>query len=115
MVVKITRDELKTALAGPDAPTLIEALPAKYYLDAHLPGAINIPHDLIAEIATQVLPDKTSPIVVYCASGPCRNSGLAAETLTGLGYSNVCDYHEGKQDWQAAGLPVQGQSILQTA
>ena len=112
MAVKITRDELKTALAGPNAPPLIEALPAKYYVDAHLPGAINIPHDLIAEKVTQVLPDKTAPIVVYCANGPCRNSGLAANTLSDLGYSNVRDYHEGKQDWRDSGLPLQGQGVL---
>ena len=107
MVTTITRDELKAALEGPAKPVLVEALPAKYYLDNHLPGAINIPHDEVDALATTLLPDKNAPIVVYCANGPCRNSGIAAARLAELGYSNVRDYHEGKADWIEAGLPVE--------
>jgi len=25
-----------------------------------------------------------------------------------VGYTNVADYHEGKADWQEAGLPAEG-------
>ena len=46
-------------------------------------------------------------IVVYCASGPCQNSGIASRRLASLGYANVSDYHEGKAEWIAAGLPVE--------
>jgi len=46
--------------------------------------------------------------VVYCASGPCQNSGIAAWRLAQLGYTNVLDYHEGKAEWIAAGLPMEG-------
>ena len=107
MVSKISRDELKDRLAGPNRPILVEALPEKYYQDKHLPGAINIPHDRIDELAPVLLPDRLAPIVVYCANAPCRNSGLAAERLAELGYQSVRDYHEGKQDWIKAGLPVE--------
>lgn len=109
----ITRDELKTVLGTANAPTLIEALPARYYVDTHLPGAINIPHDAIDEGVKQILPDLDTPIVVYCANGPCKNSGIAQMALTKLGYSNVRDYHEGKNDWREAGLPLQGQGVLE--
>jgi len=108
MLTKITRQELKARLDRGERPILIEALPARYYVDAHLPGAINIPHEEVAELAPRVLPDHDAAIVVYCASGPCRNSAIAAERLAGLGYRNVVDYHEGKADWVAAGLPVEG-------
>ncbi|GAA0633217.1 MULTISPECIES: rhodanese-like domain-containing protein [Thalassospira] len=113
MTRTITRDELKAALGTATAPTLIEALPARYYVDAHLPGAINIPHDAIDEGIKQILPDLDAPIVVYCASGPCKNSGIAQMALTKLGYSNVRDYHEGKNGWREAGLPLQGQGTLE--
>lgn len=103
----ITRDELTTLLEGTNPPLLVEALPEKYFLDQHLPGAINIPHDRVDELAPTLLPDKSQPVVVYCANGPCQNSGLAAERLAGLGYADVRDYHEGKADWIAAGLPVE--------
>ena len=107
MVSTITRDELKDALEGPAGPVLVEALPAKYYLDRHLPGAINIPPDQVDALAPTLLPDKTAPIVVYCANGPCRNSEIAAARLAELGYTDVRDYHEGKADWIEAGLPVE--------
>lgn len=107
MVDKISRDELKAKLDNGEKVILIEALPKKYYRDAHLPGALNIPHDQVGELAPKLLPNKSAEIIVYCASGPCENSGIAAERLAAIGYTNVRDYHEGKQDWVEAGLPTE--------
>lgn len=57
---------------------------------------------------TRVSPGrKAAEIVVYCANAPCKNSGIAAERLTELGYTNVRDYHHGKADWIEVGLPVE--------
>ena len=106
-VTRISRDELKAKLDKDAKVVLVEALPAKYYLDAHLPGALNLPHDQVDELAPGLLPDRSVEIVVYCASAPCKNSGIAARRLAELGYSNVRDYHEGKEDWVAAGLPTE--------
>ena len=107
MVAIIAREELKAKLDRGHPVVLVEALPEKYYRHAHLPGAINIPHDQVDALAPRMLPDKAAEIVVYCANGPCRNSGLAAARLAELGYGNVRDYHEGKADWIAAGYPVE--------
>ncbi len=107
MVQTITREDLKAKLDQGATVTLVEALPAKYYEDKHLPGAINMPHDQVDALALQLLPDKAAEIVVYCASAPCQNSGIAARRLAELGYANVRDYHEGKADWIEAGLPVE--------
>lgn len=107
MVPTISRDVLKTMLDRQEPVILVEALPEMYYRKAHLPGAINIPHDRVDELAPRLLPDKTAAIVVYRASAPCKNSGVAAARLLQLGYTNVRDYHEGKQDWIEAGLPVE--------
>jgi len=107
MVEKISRADLKAKLDRGEAPILVEALPEKYYKDKHLPGALNIPHDAVDSLAPALLPNKNAEIVVYCANAPCRNSGLAAQRLTELGYTNVRDYHEGKADWVEAGLPVE--------
>ncbi len=107
MVAKITREELKAKLENGAGVALVEALPAKYYLANHLPGALNLPHDQVDALAPSLLPDKSTEIVVYCASGPCKNSAIAANRLAELGYANVRDYHEGKEDWVAAGLPTE--------
>jgi len=106
MTNTITRAELRAAIESGDV-TVVEALPAQYYEDSHLPGAINIPHTEVRALAPELLPDKDAPIVTYCANLACPNSELAAIVLAKLGYTNVRQYAEGKQDWQEAGLPLE--------
>ncbi|MCA1979840.1 MAG: MBL fold metallo-hydrolase [Thiobacillus sp.] len=52
----------------------------------------------------QTVPDKSTPIVVYC--GVSQRSPLAAETLIKLGYTNVKNYRDGFFNWKRAGLPI---------
>jgi rhodanese-related sulfurtransferase len=103
----ITRDELRQKLDGNDPVVVIEALPAKYFEDAHLPSALNGPLDTLEQIAARAIPNKNAEIVTYCASITCKNSDIAAERLEALGYANVRVYREGKADWIAAGLPTE--------
>ena len=107
MVSKITLEGLRAELDSGARVTLVEALSEPYYRKQHLPGAVNIPHDRVDELAATRLPDKDASIVVYCANGPCQNSGIAAQRLMELGYRDVRDYHEGKQEWIEAGLPTE--------
>jgi rhodanese-related sulfurtransferase len=107
MTGKITRDELKNMVDRGEAVTIVEALPEQYYRQAHLPGALLLPHDQVDALAATLLPDKAAQIVVYCASLPCQNSVIAAERLNELGYTNVREYAEGKQDWLDAGYPIE--------
>ena len=108
MSPKITLDRLRERIDANPKLVLVEALPEQYYRHSHLPGAINIPHDAVDELAPVLLPDRDAEVVVYCASGPCKNSGIAANRLVALGYTQVADYHEGKAEWIEAGLPVEG-------
>ncbi|MDP9444406.1 MAG: rhodanese-like domain-containing protein [Actinomycetota bacterium] len=106
MVTSITRDEVKAKIDAGDV-VVLEALPAMYYEDAHLPGALNMPHDQVDALAHELVPDKGADIIVYCSNGPCPNSTIASKRLVELGYSNVHEYELGKQDWIEAGLPVE--------
>jgi rhodanese-related sulfurtransferase len=103
----ITLAELQAKLDGSNPPILVEALGPQYYEQAHLPGAINIPHTEVRTLAPSLLPDRDADIVVYCSNGPCPNSGIAARVLDSLGYTSVSDFHEGKAQWTSAGLPVE--------
>jgi rhodanese-related sulfurtransferase len=107
MAAKIDRAALKAKLDGKEAVILVEALPPRYFADAHLPGALNIPHDQVDALAPRLLPDKDAEIVVYCANTPCRNSTIAADRLAHLGYTRVRDYKEGKEDWAKAGFALE--------
>ena len=98
----VTREELQARSAANPNLVLLEALPEKYYLDWHLPGAKHFPHDRARELAASVAPDKSAEIVVYCASRTCQNSHIAANVLRQIGYSNVAVYAGGKEDWKEA-------------
>ncbi len=107
MVNTISRDELEQRIDRGDAITIVEALGPMYFEDAHLPGAKNLPHDRVDELAPTVLPDRSATVVVYCSNTACQNSTVAARRLVQLGYEHVYEYVEGKQDWIEAGLPVE--------
>ena len=104
---RIHREDIQAHLRAGTAMSLVEALPEKYYRDGHLPGAIQLNYDEVQTQAHTRLPAKDAFIVVYCASTACQNSRKAAQTLASLGYTNVAEYEEGKQDWIEAGLPVE--------
>jgi len=109
----ITRQELQARLAAAKPATVLEALPEKYHRQAHIPGALHMPHDQVDALAPAMLPDKGAQIVVYCANAQCRNSHIAAHRLSVLGYSDVSVYAAGKKDWEEAGLPLE--SLAQAA
>lgn len=102
----ITRDEVKAKIDAGNV-VVLEALPPLYYENAHLPGALNMPHDQVDVLAPQLVADKTADIIVYCSNGPCPNSAIASKRLVELGYSDVFEYELGKEDWIEAGMPVE--------
>lgn len=107
MTATISRVELRQ-LIDDHAVTVVDALPASYYEQLHLPGAVNLVEDEVATRAAGLLPDKRAAIVTYCSNTACANSGKVAALLEKLGYTNVRKYAEGIQDWTEAGLPVDG-------
>ena len=107
-VSAITRQQIQSKLERGDDFVIVEALGPMYFDDAHLPGALNLPDDRVDELASEVLPDKGAFVVVYCSNTACQNSVVASRRLLELGYTNVHEYVEGKQDWIEAGLPVEG-------
>jgi len=68
MMETISREDLKGKIEGGEQFTLVETLSEVVYQHAHLPGAINLPPDRVGELASQLLPDKSAEIVVYCSS-----------------------------------------------
>jgi rhodanese-related sulfurtransferase len=106
-MLTITRTDLSTLIATNPRLTLLEALPAKYFHDGHLPGARWFPHDRVRELAPVAIARKSDPVVVYCASATCANSKAAAKVLADLGYADVRVYEGGKADWADAGLALE--------
>lgn len=106
MTALITREQLRTEIEA-GSVTVVDALGGEYYAKQHLPGAIPLVEDDVADRASALLPNKATPIVTYCSNPACPNSQRVADRLTALGYTNVRKYREGIEDWAAAGLPTE--------
>lgn len=89
---------LKELLAGPDVnrgveefkktsgAVLIDVRTAQEFAQGHIPGSINVPLQAIIRVEEEV-PQKDTPIFVYCLSG--ARSRRAAAFFEKLGYSEV--------------------------
>jgi rhodanese-related sulfurtransferase len=97
--------DLKELTRGIDSGslTLVEALPEPHYARGHLPGAVVLPLDGLANNAARVLPEKRAAIVVYCSGPTCANSDTAGRALRALGYEHVRVFKGGKAEWTEAG------------
>jgi len=74
------------------------------WTDGHLKTALHLPLDQVESQASSVLPDKTAPLMLYCASG--KRAQAAADELHQLGYTHVVAMTGGYKDLKAAGYPV---------
>lgn len=102
----ISERELAASLDGDSPPLVAEILGPQYFAKGHLPGALNLPLEGLAENAARLLPDKTAALVVYCASSTCQNSHIAQRKLHSLGYQDVRVFAGGKAAWKEAGRPL---------
>ena len=94
--VTITAEEAKQIMDSEEGYIILDVRTQEEYDQGHIPGAIVIPHEEIAEKAEEVLTDKNQLILVYCRSG--RRSKIAAEALVELGYTNIKEFG-GIIDW----------------
>ena len=94
--------ELQTMLENKDFTFVNTHIP----FEGDIPNTdLTIPFDEIDQNLDQLPADKDAKIVLYCRSD--RMSGIAAETLVELGYTNIWNLDGGFNDWEEAGLPLE--------
>lgn len=82
---------LTLASAGAFAKTVvIDVRTPQEYSAGHIPGALNIEYQAIGQRIGMAGVAKEDEVIVYCRSG--RRSGIALDTLQGLGYKKVANY-----------------------
>ena len=94
--MNITAAEAKEIMDSETGYIILDVRTEEEYAEGHIPGAILIPDYQIEARAEEELPDKDQMLLVYCRSG--RRSKIAAETLIGLGYTNIYEFG-GIIDW----------------
>jgi phage shock protein E len=75
------------AVALRDQVVLLDVRSSAEWLMGHASGAIHIPHDEVATRVAALIPDRTTPIVTYCASG--GRASLVIAALKAQGYTAV--------------------------
>ncbi|MBT2407620.1 MULTISPECIES: metalloregulator ArsR/SmtB family transcription factor [unclassified Streptomyces] len=99
---EVTREELRARVAAGDVVAL-DVRPVEEYLAGHIPGAISIPVDELADRINE-LPEDTE-IVVYCRGEYCVLAYDAVRLLTGLGRRAI-RLGDGMLEWRLSELPV---------
>ena len=75
------------ALTAHAREVIIDVRSPQEFASGHVNGAINIAHTSIADQISKAGVGKDDTVLLYCQSG--RRSGIALETLKGLGFSKV--------------------------
>ena len=71
------------------------------YREGHLEGAVSLPRGFLELKVEITVPEKSTPIIAYCAGG--TRSLLAAKALKEMGYQNVVSMAGGYGAWKTAG------------
>lgn len=87
---------------GAEKCTLVDVRSQAEFAGGHVPGAVNIPLDQLAERKREVPADK--PVVVICASGNRSKGG--AKILADAGLKTVYNLKGGTLGWRLKSLPL---------
>jgi len=91
--------------ANPKA-RLIDTREDDEWAKGHIPGAEHIGKGVIERDIEEMVPDKSTELILYCGGG--FRSVLAANALQQMGYTNVASMAGGWREWRAAGAPIEG-------
>jgi molybdopterin/thiamine biosynthesis adenylyltransferase/rhodanese-related sulfurtransferase len=86
-------------------PALIDVREPDEHAGGMIPGTVHIPRGFLELRIERNVPDRGTPVVLYCQSG--TRSVLAARSLAELGYTQVSSLAGGFTGWKRAGLPWQ--------
>jgi len=81
--------------------TFLDVREPDEYEQGALPGAVHLPRGNLEFQVEGKLPDKSAPVIVYCAGGV--RSAFAARTLGQLGYADVVSMAGGFNRWKDEG------------
>lgn len=108
-VGEVAIDDVRSMLACENRPVLLDVRGRDEFEQGWIDGAVHVPRGLLELRIEEIVPEPSTPIVVYCAAG--IRSVLAAKTLQDMGYVHVSSMRGGFNGWKDAGLPVAPKSV----
>ncbi len=103
-IEEVDAPQARELLASPEPPFLVDVREPDEWSEGHIPGAVHVPRGYLESRIEQSAPDRSRPVVVYCAGG--SRSAFAVKTLEELGYENVVNLAGGFTDWKRNGFPI---------
>jgi cysteine desulfurase/selenocysteine lyase len=103
-IVEVDANTLLAALEGGAPTMLLDVREHEETRDGIIPGAVVLPRGLLEKHVTEVIPDPTADVYVYCDLG--HRGALAADALTRMGYTRVHNLAGGFARWRHLNLPV---------
>ena len=101
--------DLKVALEAGDNLVVIDTRSSQAFAQAHIPGAINLPHRSMSPETTAPV-DKAALIVTYCDGIGCNASTRGALNMARLGF-RVKELIGGLDWWKRDGHPTEGAAV----
>ena len=101
-IEEIDAREASALLNAEQPPALLDVRERDEWEEGHIPEAIHIPRGSLESRIEQALPERSRPVIVYCAAG--NRSAFAAKTLEELGYQQVYSLAGGFTDWKRNGF-----------
>lgn len=101
---------LKDQIDAGESPVILDIREREEWEQGHIPGAHFIPRGFLELQVEEVVPDRDTPIVVYCAGGV--RSALGALSLRQMGYRRVASLLGGFGAWKNAGYPFKIPRVL---
>ena len=97
------RDTKKKLDAG-EKMVIVDVREDNEWARGHIPGAVHLGKGVIDRDIEKAIPDKETPLVLYCGGG--YRSALAADNLQKMGYRNVISMDGGWRGWTESGYPT---------
>ena len=84
---------------------ILDVRSAEEYNQGHVPGAMNVSHDLLSKNLSEIIEFKDKPVVVYCRSG--FRAGKAIKILRNNDFSQVKHLEGDMLKWQDLGFDIE--------
>ena len=100
-VKELSVDEVQKLTSKNGEYLLLDVREKEEYREGHLEGSVSIPRGFLEMRVESAIPEKSTPIIAYCAGGV--RSLLAAKDMKEMGYQEVISMSGGYSAWKTAG------------
>lgn len=111
-VGELSPQQVRELLRNDGKHVVLDVREKEEYREGHLDGAVSVPRGFLEMKMDAEVPDKSTPIIAYCAGGV--RSLLAGKVMKEMGYEDVTSMSGGYTAWKNEGYPfVQDRQFTQ--